>query len=125
MRIKDIIKANTWKLFFLFEAFILGLIVLVKMISTLESYTIPVMSGTPDIGEIYAEGGYYTFDQDDDAPEALALDDYIPFHINMPVKAGSYEITIDYKSSSCSTLRLFSPSDQYLPILPLYPYSFL
>lgn len=112
-KIKEIFKRNTWKIVIVSEAMILGVIFFVKIFSTFESYTIPIMSGTPDIGEIYEEGGYYTFDQDEDAQAALALDDYIPFHISIPVKAGSYTITLDYKSSSYSTLRLYSPSDSY------------
>lgn len=113
MKYKEILNHHLWKILIGAEWLALLILILVKMLPALESYTIPVLSGTPDIGEIYIEGGYYTFDQDADAAAAKELDDYIPFHIVMPVKAGSYTVTVDYKSSSYSTLRLYSPSDQY------------
>ena len=113
MLMKDIFHKYAFKIALVIEILLLGIIILVKLLPPLESYTVPVMSGTPDIGEIYDEGGYYTFDQDEDARRALELDDYIPFHISMPVKAGSYTVVVDYKSSSYSNLRLFSSSDQY------------
>lgn len=107
------IKKEILKVIIAVEVFTVALVILIKMITPLENYTIPVMIGTPDIGEIYVEGGYYTFDQDEDAKRAKELDEYIPFHISLPVKEGSYSVQVDYKSSSYSNLRLFSPSDQY------------
>ena len=112
MLMRDIFHKYALRSAFVIEALILGIIILVKLLSPLESYTVPIMSGTPDIGEIYVEGGYYTFD-DKDAEQVLEPDEYIPFHISMPVKAGSYTVVVDYKSSSYSNLRLYSPSDQY------------
>lgn len=109
-KMREWFGSNIWKMLFAIEVVLIGLLVLLKMSEPLEDYEIPIMSGSPDIGELYAEGGYYTFDQDGDATAALELDDYIPFHLCLPVKAGSYTITINYKSSSYSKLRLFSPS---------------
>lgn len=108
-----VVKEKMWSIVIGSELVVLAGVLLLNLLSPLESYIVPVMSGTPDIGEIYREGGYYTFDQDGDAKAALELDDYIPFHISMPMKAGSYTVTLDYKSSSFSTLRLFSKSDAY------------
>lgn len=114
MKIMDMIwKKHIWRILIAIEAVILGIVLLFMLLAPAESYIIPIMSGTPDIGEIYQEGGYYTFDQDGDAAAALELDDYIPFHINLPVKKGSYTVVVDYKSSSYSTVRLFSSSDEY------------
>ena len=99
---------NIWKVILLTEVLFLVIAVSLKISTPPENYDIPIMSGSPDIGELYAEGGYYTFDQDEDAVAAMELNDYIPFHLSIPVKAGSYTVTINYKSSSVSMLRLFS-----------------